>query len=386
MSYFQILDNNRDCYGVYQDNRLLTENVDPQTLKYTWNYHPLYPAECASLYVKGKSVSETIPQKHKNAWLELKEQKTAFLKSFQNAKIDLNEHCFYDLVPKSFLLRYNFYKNEATKYVIKNVPKPSNYDYLYRYAQLLDKISKQTLNTDKRTSFLYKARHKKELTSYIDYNLFGTVTGRLTTKKHSFPILNIEKNFRSILKPQNHFFVEFDLNAADIRTFISLLGKEQPKTDIHEWNKQNIFKEDMDRSEAKERFFAWFYNPIKEDAALEQYYDKTVLLRNFLMNGSVKTPYNRVIESDEYHALSYLVQSTSNDVVLNAACEIDDFLHDSKSHITCMMHDSVVIDMHNDDVPKVEEIKEMMSDSKIGYFHNTSVSVGKDYGNLYEIS
>jgi hypothetical protein len=40
----------------------------------------------------------------------------------------------------------------------------------------------------------------------VDYNQFGTVTGRLTVTSNSFPIMNLDKSFRSILKPNNDLF------------------------------------------------------------------------------------------------------------------------------------------------------------------------------------
>ena len=42
--------------------------------------------------------------------------------------------------------------------------------------------------------------------------MFGSITGRLTVHKNSFPILTFPKQYREILLPQNDWFVVFDMN------------------------------------------------------------------------------------------------------------------------------------------------------------------------------
>ena len=89
----------------------------------------------------------------------------------------------------------------------------------------------------------------------IVYDLFGSKTGRLTTKKNSFPILTMDKKYRSIIKPKNDCFLELDFNSAEIRTFLALQGLEQPKQDIHAWTGKNVFKGQLTRDEVKKKFF-----------------------------------------------------------------------------------------------------------------------------------
>ena len=75
----------------------------------------------------------------------------------------------------------------------------------------------------------------------VNYDLFGSKTGRLTTKMGSVPIMNLKTEIKDIVEPKWDCFVEFDFNAAEIRAMISLMGQKQPQEDIHEWNIKNIF-------------------------------------------------------------------------------------------------------------------------------------------------
>ena len=72
----------------------------------------------------------------------------------------------------------------------------------------------------------------------VNYNLFGTVTGRITTRVGSFPIMNLKTELKPIVEPKWDCYLELDFNAAEIRTLLALSGQEQPEGDIHEWHQQ----------------------------------------------------------------------------------------------------------------------------------------------------
>ena len=96
-----------------------------------------------------------------------------------------------------------------------------------------------------------KAKHLYEQfgesTPYVDYDIFGTITGRMTTKRGSFPALNLKRELKKHVRPNNDVFLELDFNAAEIRTMLALQGHEQPEEDIHEWNIKNVFKKDLSK-------------------------------------------------------------------------------------------------------------------------------------------
>jgi len=112
---FQILDNKTECKTLYADGTLYKEA--PADLKGTWEYKPNLPPEVefAKLYCKGSSIGDACPEHLKGEWAKTGGKLKAYLNSFMQAKISLEEHCFYDLVPQHFLLDFYEVKNKITK-------------------------------------------------------------------------------------------------------------------------------------------------------------------------------------------------------------------------------------------------------------------------------
>ena len=161
----------------------------------------------------------------------------------------MSHNCFFELVPERFLLEYCEIKNKITEHVLKTYERPLNYDFMLQMTKLISKIKSQEIKLDfsslneGMSSFKTRQWRKKleSLRPYVDYNLNGTITGRLTTKKNSFPILTLAKEHRKVIKPKNDWFIELDFNAAELRTLLALSGKPQPDEDIHQWNIDNVY-------------------------------------------------------------------------------------------------------------------------------------------------
>ena len=260
---------------------------------------------------------------------------------------------------------------------------------------MVEDINQQKLNIDidefKPHLAEYKARQWRKkverLEPYIRYDIFGTKTGRLTTKKYSFPILTFPKTYRSIIKPNNDLFVELDYNGAELRTLMALSDKKQPQMDIHEWNRRYLSgKKVLSRQQIKNSIFAWLYNSKKHpnEGMLRKMYDKDKVLNEYWDGETVRTCFNREIPADEHHALNYIIQSTCADLILQKMIKIYDILKDRKSNIAFCVHDSVVIDLHADDKHLMKDIIEEFSNTRFGKF-KTSVKTGKDFGNLKEL-
>lgn len=391
---FQALDDKKHCVGIYSDGGMIYDEI-PADLSKTWSYASFLrdlDIEYANLYVSGKQLGQVCPPELKEDWDRISGKMKAFLRALTTAKINLKDVCLFQTIPESFLFEWCDIKNRISDYTFENYEKPTNYDFLLDLTKLVEKIKYQELNIDasalKSQLGAYRSRAflKKlnKIDPFIRYNIFGTVTGRLTTKTNSFPILTLDKKHRRVLKPSNDLFIELDFNAAELRTFIALSGQEQPQQDLHTWNIENIFRGMGTREEAKTRLFAWLYNPNSEDRLLNQTYNREKLLKESWKDGKITTKFSRTIEVDERRALNYLIQSTSSDLFLRQMIKIDEILENTQSFIAFSLHDSLVMDVREEDRHLLPQITEVFGDTSFGEYL-VNVSVGKNYGNMRKL-
>ena len=209
------------------------------------------------------------------------------------------------MIPLDFLMQFCEIKNKITEHVFEAYEEPPNYVHLNGVQKLLHKIKYQNLklNAEDCREIMVSSTHRTKLKTLIknaptiDYNMFGTVTGRLTTNPDSFPVLTMKKEYRKIVKPINDLFISLDYNGAEIRTLLSLCGQSQPKEDVHMWNIHNIFEDsEMSREAAKLAFFAWLYNPDSNEIRTSVY-DKEKILDKYYVDG--KRSFISIIIHDE---------------------------------------------------------------------------------------
>ena len=372
---FQTLDDKSECIRVYTDGQLHFNSI-PDNLTTTWKYSGSLSnseVEFVGLWTNGLDLEDCCPEQYATELKQCRNKLEAYLKSFKIAKINMRDHCIFDMIPQDFLMRFCEVKNKITEHVKKTWKRPDNYKHLADVSVLLHKIKYQNLNLSTQdcrhllTSSRDRDKAKTLISNYrqIDYNLFGTVTGRLTTRPSSFPILTLRKDLRQMIKPQNDLFVCLDYNGAEVRTLLELCGEEQPNIDIHKWNSQHLFEQD----------------PTSTDITSD-HYDRKKVLDNWYEDGYISTPYGRKIQVEERKALNYLLQSTTSDRVLSKAVKIDTFLieNNCKSYISHIVHDEIVLDYSDGDRKWIPQIKEIFED---GYPCN--LTAGKDYYNLKEL-
>jgi len=391
--FFQLLDNKFDCAGTYFNGQFIWDKI-PNGLTKTWAYSDhLYNMDIdyAQLLVAGKPLSAVCPDHLTQRWEDANNLLKSHYKAINTAQIDVSDVCFYDLVPKKHLRHYFDTKNEITEWVFENVEKPQHYTLLKRTQAAVKELRKHPVNLNSFAVYCHaaddmKAKHLYDQfgdsTPFVDYNIFGTVTGRMTTKKDSFPILNLKKELKKHVRPNNDAFLELDFNAAEVRTMLALQDHEQPEEDIHEWNIKNIFKQESSREEAKTKLFAWLYNPDSETIQSD-FYDRESLLEKYFNGEQIKTPFGRTITCPIRKALNYLLQSSSSDNTLDRFCKISNFLRSTRSHVAFVVHDSVVIDLHKDDRRLIPELSDMFGDTKLGRF-KVNCSLGKNLGDMRE--
>jgi len=392
--YFQTLDDKTECVGVYKDGRLHFQDI-PEGLDRTWRPGGFISddnIDYAWLICNGQSLGEVCPEHLQKEYEGSRRKMSAFYKSFQIAKIDFNEHCIFDLIPQDSLIQFCEIKNKITQHVFETYEKPENYEFMCDIAKLTQKLRHQKLNIDisNSKSLFTRTMNRNELQrilsvgSYIDYNIYGTVTGRLTTNKDSFPILTMKKDLRKIVHPHNDWFLSLDYNGAEVRTLLALSGETQPQLDVHDWNCHHLFEAGTSREEAKTRFFAWLYDPISIDIKTGVY-DKDGVLKKYYDGEAVKTPLGREIKVEQRKALNYLIQSTTSDIVLERAVTIDKLLSGKKSFISHIVHDELVIDLSDEDREMIPEIKEVFAQNKLDKFM-VNLKAGKNYYELEDLN
>ena len=386
---FQTLDDKRECVGVYY-NGVLEFGKMPDNLTKTWSYSNFLEEQVidyASIYCLGKTLDDICPSHLWADWERVTERLKAFMRANKIAKVNLEHNCFFDLTPERFLKEYCEVKNKICEWVFKNYDRPKNYDHLCAIQEVLSDIKYKSVKFDEKELFKHWHENKAKVLhskfkgrqAYCNYNLFGSITGRLTLHKHSLPVLNMKKEYRAAIKPSNDFFMELDYNAAEARVVLALSDKEQPIEDIHEYHATNLYQ--SSRADAKKRFFAWLYNPNSEDSISSGQYDRDLILGRYRLYDSVETLFKRKIKCDDFHAFNYLIQSTCADMVLDRMVSIFELLKGRKSYIAFTLHDSIILDFNSEDKDLIKTIVEEYRNTKLGKF-KTTVSAGKDLYNL----
>jgi hypothetical protein len=388
---FQLLDTKHECYKIFCADQLHDDYSD-EVLTHTWAPSPSLlgkEVEYAQIWSGGKTLADLCPEKSKHRFKNLNDKAKVFLKTFFNARINLDDVCFYDCVPEKFLLDYFSLKNEIAADVFENYKKPLNHDFMRDLVFFVDRISNQTLNIDSAELDMSDEKTGAQKISLdknkVIYNPWGTVTGRLTTQKNSFPILTLNKNLRKCLKPQNDVFLELDYNASELRVLLGLLEQAQPEEDLHSWLAKEVFDDKYTREQVKKKVFAWLYNPTSKNKRLNTFFDRQAVLEKYYDGHKVDTPYYRTVKVDEEKALNYLIQSSSSDMMLTAAMKLDKMLKNKKSFVAFCIHDSIVLDISAEDKELVENLRQEFSKTRFGNFR-TNMSLGMDFGDMKRIA
>tara|TARA_Y100001937_G_scaffold11551_1_gene14295 strand:- start:2766 stop:3896 length:1131 start_codon:yes stop_codon:yes gene_type:complete len=371
----QTLDIKDNCTGIFHNDEFLFDDFQKLLDQYSlaWKHSPMLDDEKYKyLYLLVKEEDLSSYCHDPELFITYKKKLEAHQKAAISAKVSLQDTCFFDLLPEHQLLKWFRVRAVAMDNLQKTVSFQKDYDILHKAHVLTETIARQDMN------FEGKAGR-------VLYNIFGSATGRLTTKRGSVPVLTLKKEQRDLIRPQNDAFVELDLNAAEVRTLIALSGREQPQEDIHEWVVKNVFDGEMERSKAKIELFAWLYNPSNSKSRFDQIFSRQIFRDFFAPEDKVlTTPFGRRLAVEERKAQNYLLQSTTSDIVIQNAYKIMKMLKGKKSKIAFTLHDSIIIDMSKKDAIMLRDIKEQFEETPWGPFKSTC-KIGKTFGHLKDL-
>lgn len=369
------MDIEKNCKGIYHSQGFEFKNYQKLIKKhnYAWKHSKILEEEQYQyLYIFLKSEDLQNYTENPEEYSNVKKMLEAHKKAALLAKIDLSSSCVFDIVPEHRLEKWFSMRQSALENLLSKKETPSDYDILHKAHVLVSNIKNQ------------KIRYGNELKS-VNYDIFGSVTGRLTTVKGSVPVLTLKKEQRSMIKPKNDAIVEFDLNAAEIRTLLGLQGIPQPEGDIHKWIGQEVYNESINRAQVKQNVFSWLYNFSAPKNRLDEIFSRQIFRDFYCFEKQIlKTPFGRNLNTDERKAQNYLLQSTTSDQVIENAYRIQKMLHGKKSEVAFLLHDSIILDMSKEDVIMLGDIKSQFEQTRWGNFVSTC-KVGKDFGNLREL-
>ena len=389
---FQTFDEKKDCFMVYKDSdfhKNITDDCDK-----TWAYAAYLrkmDIDYANLFVSGRSLEEVCPEDWQDNLKNIEGRIKAVLKSSTQVGMNLKDVCLYDLIPEHMLRTWAKVKNSICEHVFETYPKPKNYDLLLKVERMITEIKQQPLDIEPEEIVITSVQDRntynivKGCSRAIVYDQFKTKTGRLSTKKNSFPVMTLAKKYRNVLKPTNDWLFEIDFNACELRVALGLLGQQQPEEDLHDWNLENVFLRSKDRENAKKRIFAWLYNPKSSEDRVGKIYDREKIKRLHFMDNKVTTVFGREIECDEHHAISYIVQSTAADLLFEQMHKVWEFLEDRKSFIKFCNHDSLIIDFSEEDQYLLNDIKHVFNDTRFGKF-KVNCSAGKNWLDMKKLN
>ena len=372
----EILDVQDNCKGVYFKGNFHLEPSENILNKFskTWKHSPIIQKDEDYTYLFVLARGEALGKFSKNTenYELIKQRILAQQKASTTAKIDIVNSCFFDVLPRHQLQEWFKQRSQALSNLNSIARKQKDYKILHKIHVLTTEISKQVIN--------FENTNRR-----VVYDMFGSATGRLTTKRESVPVLTLKKEQRKKLKPQNDAFVELDLNAAEIRMLMALSGKKQPDKDIHEWVSNNFFSGQLPRDEIKVKIFSWLYNFSAPENELDKIFSRQIF-RDFYSPEKQKltTPFGRELSVEERKAQNYLLQSSTSDQVLENAYKIQKMLRGTKSKIAFTLHDSIILDMAKKDAIMLKDIKNQFESTRWGKFMSTC-KIGKTFGDLKDV-
>lgn len=227
-------------------------------------------------------------------------------------------------------------------------------------------------------------------------NQVEAVTGRMSVTKPGLQTLNkSDTTIRKAFIPENGYKLVFiDLDQIEFRLLAHYAKAEDlikmiaEGHDVHSATATLVFgnADNDNRSKAKTLNFAIVYGmgsaalaenlKVSQSEAYEfkrKYFAQIPELEPFIYNvqnvnkarGYIRTFFGRMrrLRYDEsYKAVNSLIQGTAADLIKLYICRMHEFLKDKKTRIIMVVHDELVIEVHDSELNIIKELKSLMED------------------------
>lgn len=215
----------------------------------------------------------------------------------------------------------------------------------------------------------------------IGYNRFRTLTGRLTVE-HGPQILTLKREYRNIIKSsfgENGSVWAIDFAALEVRILLYEYGRSCDNPDLYAMIAKEL---NHDRKAIKGAVICELYGSSKQALGkalgiegkeltefvkkVKAYFNTAELLervkKEFIGTGHVVNRYGRHVLVDEpldHVFINYYAQSTGADVALLGFKQVIDELAKKapRARPIYLLHDAMLLDVHNDDLATLQEIK-----------------------------
>lgn len=264
---------------------------------------------------------------------------------------------------------------------------------------------------DKNLDFIYREYAKL---AQINYSTKRTLTGRVTSKDKYNP-QNLSKEGEDRTKIVSRFrngrIYQFDYTSFEARIALYLSGDEEfiqdfYDKDLHSETAMIIFETHdftpEQRDVAKLANMAIMYGASEATAMkiLEKYPDPAEKLRRIKVflepifrrakeiieeskqNGYLINKWGSIIKPEkDFAGFNNYLQSTAAEIVVDKVCEIKELLRPYRSQFLFQVHDSLVFDVHPEEIELVQIIAKTLSYNK-GMMFTVNYKSGSNYRDL----
>jgi hypothetical protein len=351
--------------------------------------------------------------------------------------LDFNVYNLKDIIPAKLLRSFYRMKNEVLLCLYKNYEHKDWYFSVgFRWLTHLYDIEKSGIKIDTNVCFESTVANDewyKNTTHHLDesniamlkFAPFKSKTGRTQIAKDSFRCMNIPKsNVRKsiVSKYPGGKIVSFDFNAADYRCLVAatqdttLMGLYDGCADFHIKTAELVFGNINISAEQRDMIKKITYISLYGGSihSLEQSSAQTTesvtkilssmnfmepiqtlkqrLVEEYKTTGHIKTYNNFCLKLDEAlkneTLLALFGQTQTNNIFMESVCVVNQFLQTYTSKCIFTVHDELVLDMTEQELSLVPEIKRRMEEKTteiLGMKMIVNASVGNNYYEMDKI-